>query len=446
MTLAVVVWDGFRPDHLSPELTPNLVRLASDGMWLRQSRSAYPPHTRVNCASLVTGSWPIRHGLPANRLYVPELDEAAPVTLADGDTVRGLAALRGGELFNVPSLGRVLSDAGKTFCVVSAASRGSTSILGWQASAVICQDGPAVPAGLGDRVVAMCGRSPGRVVPSAVNEWVTQVATRFAIPELRPDVLLMWLCEPDASQHYEGVGSTAALAAIRANDRLLGDLVAAIGPDGNIMVLSDHGHTQVRRVGPTTVEAIERLTGLRSGEDFVATTSDGVYARGSSSVDDLVEAVQQVSTVGPVFTRAPHPEAMALETLQLGGEWAPDVKYSHTCVNSHVLAGAEQDYISTHGTLNTSDLNNLFVAAGPAFRRGQVSSTPCGIVDVAPTVLHLLGASAPDAWQGRVLTEALAGGADITADGTVVHDARQEVVLATVADTTYVMSGRRVIS
>ena len=51
-------------------------------------------------------------------------------------------------------------------------------------------------------------------------------------------------------------------------------------------------------------------------------------------------------------------------------------------------------------------MDGILVAAGPAFRRG---ATPRGaeLLDIAPTVLHLLGVPVPADMDGRVLTELL---------------------------------------
>ncbi len=54
-----------------------------------------------------------------------------------------------------------------------------------------------------------------------------------------------------------------------------------------------------------------------------------------------------------------------------------------------------------------------------------MSSLPTGIVDVLPTVLHLLGLEAPPRTQGRVLREALAAHA-----GEPPPDAAEQVVSA----------------
>ena len=93
-------------------------------------------------------------------------------------------------------------------------------------------------------------------------------------------------------------------------------------------------------------------------------------------------------------------------------------------------------------------MNNTLVARGPSFKRGAVIETPTGNVDVAPTILHLLGLPGGEAMDGRVLREALVDGpdpADIRHD-TQTHTSeqgsyRQHVIVSTVGDTSYVDEG-----
>jgi arylsulfatase A-like enzyme len=52
-------------------------------------------------------------------------------------------------------------------------------------------------------------------------------------------------------------------------------------------------------------------------------------------------------------------------------------------------------------------VHNTLIAAGPDFRKGMVDQLPSGNIDLAPTVLHILGVTSPEHMDGRVLTEAL---------------------------------------
>jgi len=52
-------------------------------------------------------------------------------------------------------------------------------------------------------------------------------------------------------------------------------------------------------------------------------------------------------------------------------------------------------------------MHNTLVAAGPDFRQGVTDPLPSGNIDIAPTVLWILGVQPPTPMDGRVLTEAL---------------------------------------
>ena len=62
----VAVFDGLRPDLVTPELTPNILRLAARGTWFREARSVFPSVTRVATTSIATGAPPGVHGIVGN--------------------------------------------------------------------------------------------------------------------------------------------------------------------------------------------------------------------------------------------------------------------------------------------------------------------------------------------------------------------------------------------
>src|SRR3989442_4390304 len=63
-----------------------------------------------------------------------------------------------------------------------------------------------------------------------------------------------------------------------------------------------------------------------------------------------------------------------------------------------------------HGTSSPYDIHNPLIAAGPDVREHAVSDVPTRNVDLAPTVLRLLGLPVPDTMTGRVIEEALRDG------------------------------------
>jgi len=457
--VTVVVWDGFRPDHVSRESTPTLSALIDSGVEFFSSRCTYPPHTRVNCASLVTASLPEVHGLVANQMHLAQTGTAKPWSLAERDTILTLADLAPDGLFGVPSMGEALAEADRSLAVVSAASEGSTSIIGWGADVVI-GDGVCYPADVAAAVESRFGPSPGRHDPNAsrLNRYMTDVALRYVLAALQPDVLLIWLGEPDAAQHAYGVGSREASQAVTVNDQLLAGLLQGLGDEANVIVTSDHGHTEVQPALRTTASVVEESTGLVEGSDFVL-FSDAIYFladQAEDAVASTVAALLDCPWIGHVFTATPCQGALPMSAVGIGGTWAPHVKFSgawddkagSSPFSGVARMGAECEYRSTHSTVGSTDMKNLLVGAGPAFRRGVRSEIPCGIVDIAPTILSITGTPIPEVWQGRPLTEGLAGSDDHSelaveweTIGTSDDHSNQTVERAWVRGTPYLWAG-----
>ncbi len=66
--------------------------------------------------------------------------------------------------------------------------------------------------------------------------------------------------------------------------------------------------------------------------------------------------------------------------------------------------------LGTHGSISKHEMNSVFGAFGPRFKKGLVCSTPTGHVDLAPTIMHILGLKTGISFDGRAICEALLGG------------------------------------
>ena len=71
--ILVVVWDGMRPDFVTPQYCPTLYSLATNGTFFRRNHSAFISTTEVNGTALATGANPGRNGIQANADFRPEL-------------------------------------------------------------------------------------------------------------------------------------------------------------------------------------------------------------------------------------------------------------------------------------------------------------------------------------------------------------------------------------
>jgi hypothetical protein len=165
-----------------------------------------------------------------------------------------------------------------------------------------------------------------------------------------------------------------------------------------------------------------------------------VVDRSPKVIKQVVEALQQVPTSGVIFTRNGLPGTFPLAEAKLDSETAADVLVA----SSWKIVGEENGHRRVeminegyneyqpgdgmHVTLSPTDLHNTAIAAGPDFRRGLNSTLPSGNVDVAPTLLWLMGIKTSHPLDGRVLSEALTVDAPPSrAAQTYRRDARQEL-------------------
>src|SRR3954453_21218625 len=74
-TLILVSIDGFRPDYLDRIETPNLHAIMDRGVHAKYMIPSFPTKTSPNHYTIVTGLYPAHHGIIANYMYDPDLNE-----------------------------------------------------------------------------------------------------------------------------------------------------------------------------------------------------------------------------------------------------------------------------------------------------------------------------------------------------------------------------------
>lgn len=435
----IVSFDALRPDMVTPELMPNLTRFAASGVRFANNRSTYPTETRVNQTALVTGASPSRHGIVGNQFMDLVASPDALFNTGDETALSAGDKRLGGRLVDTPVLSEILAEAGLDLAVVSAGTPGGCRILNHKAEGqgafrlALMRPDASVPA---DRVAAAIervGPIPKHRIPSL--EWLTYTTDlylKYIEPEQSPAVTILWYCEPDNSYHYKGIGTPDNLAAIRTVDAEFGRILDWRKAEGleetlQIVTLSDHGQITV---SSGALNVAEKLTeagfsvGNTVGGDQDAVLSlasaGGLYVRGSDPdlIAQMVAWLQAQPWCGPVFTRDGG-AALTHEQIGIAHRRAPDIGFvvaSDDAVNEQGLTGSSlQDSAypvggGLHGGMNPKELHNWLALGGSAFAARQIVERPSGIIDILPTVLHLLDIAAPETVEGRVLVEALAGG------------------------------------
>jgi len=431
----VVVWDGMRPDFVGQENTQALLKLANEGVVFRNHHAVYPSATNVNGTALVTGVYPGHSGVIANHEYRPEIDRKRSIDVEIPAVVEKGDKFSDGKYISFPTIAELIQRvAGRT---VIAAAKTVGLLLdrhidpGRAKNCVAFFAGESRPHDALAPIAAALGPFP----PAHLQQdaWTTKALTDFLWKDGVPAFSVLWLGEPDLTQHESAPGAPPALAAIKSSDENLAAVLSALDRQGarettDVFVVSDHGFS--------TIERSVDLRKILNGAGFTARTEftdepkpgDVMLAGNGGSVlfyvighdaavtRRLVEFLQQTDFAGVIFTKEPMRGTFGLDQAKIDSKHAPDVVMAfrwNDSKNPFGIAGMiDADWQrkagkGTHATLSRFDMRNTLIAAGPDFRRGQVDDLPTGNVDLAPTILRIFGIAAPQQMDGRILSEAM---------------------------------------
>ncbi len=460
------VVDGLRPDAITAERTPTLFRLRAEGVDFTNGHSVFPTVTRVNAAAIGTGMHPGSTGILGNQMYAASVDPRRALDTGNHRRLLELDQASGGRLVLTETLGERLHAHGLSLASVSSGSTGSALLTNARAPHGIgvlvngaFDPGKMVawPTEVSATILAKFGPAPARgAFPryDAVVTWTQQVLCEYVLPDLAPDVVINWLTEPDHSQHHLGVGSPSSLEALANDDREIARVLTtldALGltPSTDVLVVSDHGFT----TNATGVDVAGAL--VEAGLKASAESADVVLASSGQTVAVHVEGhdrervariarfVQSREWGGVVFTagrvagdpRGTIEGTFSLELIHVANAargpdllftfpWTSEVNaFGVPGTDLASISGGAKLYASDHGSMSPWNVRNTFLAWGAGFKKRTTVRAPVGNVDVAPTILALLGITQVGALDGRVLVEALEGGPDpeqIAAD-TSIH-------------------------
>jgi arylsulfatase A-like enzyme len=439
------VWDGMRPDFITPENTPNLHALAQRGTFFANNHSMWISTTEVNGTVLATGAFPEHSTIIANREYRPRINPKGAVATEDKETIEKGDELTGGHYIAVPTVAELVRAAG--FSTIIAGTK-PVALLHDRAltrpekpRSVTLFAGHTHPESALAPLTMALGEFPAWKPDFAdpkpnegQNTWTTSALVEHLWRDEIPRYTVLWLSDPDFVQHISRPGHPGALASIHGSDVNLGRALAALEKHGvldktDVFVVSDHGFSSIERVadpaayfnehGVHVVRSFNKPS--QPGDVFTVGigASQLLYVHDHDKVVEakLVELLQQSDFAGAIFSRSALPGTFPLSESRLNSPESPDVIFSFRWRDGKNEFGAPGLIVAegklglgTHGTLGRSDIHNTLVGAGPDIRAGYRDEFPTGNIDVAPTILHLLGLDEHAAkCDGRIVAEALAG-------------------------------------
>ena len=372
----------------------------------------YPTLTYVCHASIMSGCWPDRHGVPHNQILDPKIGDRN--WYWDYDHV------------NVPTLFDYARAAGL-----------STASVGWPVTAgASCIDAniPEVwepdesvwcnPGLLAERLDAIYERgcSPygfelylrhrdvlqNNATPQ-LDEFDT-ACNEDIIREMRPDVHFTHQAALDHARHEHGVLAPEVQDALRAHDGWICRCIEAMKDAGTyddtvFVILGDHGHVRIdyklspnvllEQAGLIDVDGSGRLTGWRAYVQSCG-VSGQLFVRDASALSEAKRALAPLVDGGlitDVFTRDEVRERFHEDgAFSLMIEAAPNYGIGGDSTGKLVTPAGSTDYryaVSTHGHLPFRGPKPPLVIAGPGVRPGRYAGAR--LIDEAPTLMALAG-------------------------------------------------------
>jgi len=363
-SVILISLDGTRPVDITPEATPRLAALAEEGVVASRMIGVVPTNTFPSHVSLVTGVAPERHGVVNNVFIDPQ---RGPFDKKDIPS-----------WIDVEPIWSLLERAG----IPTAAYYWVGSEGDW-------------PGGRGPRDwKRFSSRTAEARKVDQILEWMDRPAGE------QPRLITSWFHGADHAAHVDGPGSDEAIHSLREQDAQIGRLIDGLKKRGRfadttLIFVSDHGMAKAsRRVDlGRELKRHADVSARVSGIGGFATVTLRDADRGDRDViDRIVAGARRLGL--EAWPRDEAPESWRVDNPRFG-----DVVVRAPIGTAIVHRGLSLE--GFHGyDAGAAEMASLFIAVGRGAGPGIVLPS-VGMLDVAPTVLALLGRPIPDWMEGE---------------------------------------------
>lgn len=361
--LILVSFDGFRWDYMDRAPTPALDRLAAEGVRAERLIAAFPTKTFPNHYTIATGLYPEHHGIVANNIRDPALEER--FSLANRSAVQDPRWWHGEPIWRTAQLqGRV---AAPYFWPGSEAPIGGEHAAYWQA-----YDGAVSNEERVDRILALLD------LPAAD----------------RPAFATVYFSDTDDAGHRFGPDARAEVdAAVARVDAGLGRLIAGLEERGlwgraHVLVISDHG---MIATPPDQLIVLDDYVDLERAAVVDWAPVLALWPR-PEDVEDVYRALSGAHPHLTLYRKEETPESWHYRDSPripplvglVDGGW-------RVTSRAYVELRGGRLSLGNHGFHPELDgMGALFVAAGPGLRQGA-TVPPLANVHLYELMCHLLG-------------------------------------------------------
>jgi len=420
----LMVWDGLRPDFVTQRDTPNLFRLAREGVRFDRHHSIFPTLTMVNATALATGAPPGVNGLEGNSFYLAPSPETLKGQVVNAEGAKAILNLNGadafkGRLIGLDTIAQEVEREGGYVGVIG--KQGPTSVFDNRVATIV--DGKDIVGEphkdylFASEDLLSASQKIDAEIPvdskTAVADeqrdlYFARLVVEDALPAAkaaadagRPALVVFWQHNPDLTQHIAGLGTLPAMEALSLCDNNLMRVRAAIDALGiadktDLIVVSDHGFATIKfRIVLSEMLVAAGIKKSHDSTDVVVVPNGGAdlvylspteFATPESKravLQKIVSFAEAQEWCGPIFSR--DPAAAPDEPARRGRRsrapksylgWI-DGTFSQRVVGLY-NAARSPDLVISFREEPDADNKNLTGPTNPAFLIGQIGqvSTP----------------------------------------------------------------------
>ena len=407
----VISIDGMRPDYVTEAdkhglKIPTLRKFLAESAYAEGVIGVVPTITYPSHTTMMTGVWPIEHGIFGNQKFSPLAEGREQITDFSDIKVKTLweAAHQAG--YTVANVGWPVTTGANfiNWLLPANAAFEGRDPEGGAAPKGVAKVAADNPPGLGEQLSAALptGRKLG--VNDRRHEWQVQIIKRF-----KPEFMTAHMGYLDHEQHLHGPFSPEAKKTLEFVDECVARLIAAersVYPDAHILVVSDHGFLPTERA--FSVNALLTREGLldvagrswkaaayNTGGTAAIVVRDPTDTATMAKVKAVIAAaaknpeygIGRVLTQEEVIARGGFPEALLMLDPAPGWRFATGMRQMVTLVPGTGAHGQLPDH---------PEMRSSFMLVGPGVAAGR----NLGIIDmrqIAPSLAKILGLSLPSA-------------------------------------------------
>ena len=360
--LLVISIDGYRHDYTELYSPPFLTKFANEGAQLKSLRPSFPTKTFPNHLSIMTGVYPMNHGIIANHFYAPDLEKS--YSLKDRDSVTD------GRFYKaLPFWGLAKKNGINSATLFWPGSE--AEILGMRPDFYLTYE----------------HTMPHQKRIDQVLQWLSNQS------ENAPQFITLYFSDVDSAGHKYGPNSEQTREAVLKVDQSIEQLLKKakeISPDLNTIILSYHGMQQLI---PENKELL-----FKKQNEYIRSL---YFIEGSGPISHLYKKTNIVTDskkdIGMLNKHAKNFKCYSPKTTPKELKFHTNERIGDIVCLAHsqwniVLQSGDKLSLGNHGWSQheTNDMDAIFYANGPKFKKSYIHKSVDNI-NIYPLMANIFG-------------------------------------------------------